>query len=54
MGELIRMTEDSNIMRSYADKIMASGHSLLSMVDELIEYANSGKNPHENIPNDEE
>jgi signal transduction histidine kinase len=50
MGELIRMTDDVNLIQDYNDKIMAAGQSLLRMVDELIEYTHSGKKPSENEP----
>jgi signal transduction histidine kinase len=44
MGELILMTEDVSIIQSYTDEIIVAGQSLLSMVNELIEYSNSGNN----------
>jgi signal transduction histidine kinase len=43
MGELIRMTDDLNLVQNYTDEIMTAGRSLLRMVDRLIEYSNSGK-----------
>jgi hypothetical protein len=45
MGELIRMTDDLGLIRNYTGKIIKAGHSLLHMVEELIEYSNSGEKP---------
>jgi signal transduction histidine kinase len=43
MGELIRRTENLEIIKNYAGEIMTAGQSLLSMVNELIEYSKIGK-----------
>jgi signal transduction histidine kinase len=43
MGELIRRTDDLDLIQNYTDEILAAGQSLLRMVDNLIEYSNSGK-----------
>jgi signal transduction histidine kinase len=50
MGELIRMTDDVNLIQDYTDEIMTAGQSLLRMVDELIEYSNSGRRSSGNEP----
>jgi signal transduction histidine kinase len=43
MGELIRMADDSDLIQNYTDEIITAGQSLLSLVDELIEYSNNGR-----------
>jgi signal transduction histidine kinase len=43
MGELIRRTDDSGLMRNYAKDIIVAGNSLLGMVNELIENSDGGK-----------
>jgi signal transduction histidine kinase len=53
MGELIRMTDNISLIQNYTDEIMAAGQDLLCMVDELIEYSNSGKKSSENKPDSE-
>jgi signal transduction histidine kinase len=50
MGELIRMTDDLNLIQNYTDEIIMAGQSLLRMVDRLIEYSNSGKKSSDNEP----
>jgi signal transduction histidine kinase len=50
MGELIRRTDDLGLIENYTDEIMAAGQDLLYMVNELIEYSNSGGKSSENKP----
>jgi signal transduction histidine kinase len=50
MGELIRMTDNLNLIQNYINKIITAGKSLLCMVDDLIEYANSGRQSSRNEP----
>jgi signal transduction histidine kinase len=50
MGELIRMTDNVSLIQNYTDEIMAAGQDLLCMVNELIEYSNSGKKSSGNEP----
>jgi signal transduction histidine kinase len=50
MGELIRMTDNINLIQNYINKIITAGKSLLCLVDGLIEYSNSGRQSSENEP----
>jgi signal transduction histidine kinase len=50
MGELIRRADNLSLIRSYTDEIKVAGQSLLYMVNELIEYSNSGRKTSGNEP----
>jgi signal transduction histidine kinase len=50
MGELIRRTDDLNLIQNYTNEIIAAGQRLLDMVSGLIEYSHSGKKSSENEP----
>jgi signal transduction histidine kinase len=50
MGELIRMTDNLNLIQNYTNKIITAGKSLLGMVSGLIEYSNSGRPSSEKDP----
>jgi signal transduction histidine kinase len=51
MGELIRRTDNVSLIQNYTDEIMAAGQDLLCMVNELIEYSDSGGKTSGNKPN---
>jgi signal transduction histidine kinase len=50
MGEMIRMTDNLNLIQNYTDKIITAGQSLLYMVDGLIEYTNNRRQSSRNAP----
>jgi hypothetical protein len=43
MGELIRREDNLSVIQTYNNEIIEAGQSLLFMVNELIEYTNSGR-----------
>jgi hypothetical protein len=44
------MTDNVSLIQSYNEEIITAGQGLLFMVNELIEYTNTGKKPSENDP----
>jgi signal transduction histidine kinase len=46
MGELILRTDNLIMIQNYTNEIMTAGQSLLAMVNDLIEYSNTGTDHH--------